>query len=815
MKRKLLIMILAIISCFACVFGLTACGGNAHDSGNTSNGGNGQSSIIEVISISLNKTSLSLVEGKAERLIVTITPSNATNKKLSWESSDTSVATVMNGAITAHKEGIAFVTVTCGNKSATCTVTVTEKVIPHTHELTLVPAKVADCEVAGNTAYYTCNCGKWFEDANAKNEITDKSGVILKATGHSYSEEWTTTSTQHWHNAICGHTLTTEKQVHNFENMVCTDCGYEKNMLTFKTLEVTDDTVYGKVSNATEDFSFIKEITADSGVIFYVCTDKACKNVIPSKTVNLEIGDNTFYILADGGNNIKLYTVTLRRRPIHTVTFDTDGGTEIETQYIEEDKIVAEPEIEKRGYTFNSWSVKNEVIRFPYIVAEPVTVKANFTANSYSVELDVNGGNDLEETKLSVTFDSEFNFPATEKVGYSLLGWYIGETQLTDANGKSIAKWTLTENKTVTAKWSINSYSVAINKNINAAGEINNLDASIVFDSEVNLVAKTYLGYIWQGWYNGSEKLTEELIYSFIMPAENLLYTAKWELDERLSNFNFTSTETTCTITGVKDKNITKVVIPDYVTSIGRYSFNGCSSLTNVIIGNGVTSIEECAFIHCSSLSSVTIGNGVTSIGGISFYDCTGLTRVYYTGDIGSWCAISGLDNLMVYGSELKTLFIGGKKVSGELIIPDGVTSIENCAFYGCSGLTSVTIPAGVTSIGNSAFSNCSGLTSVTIPAGVTSIGNSAFSNCSGLTSVTIPASVTSIGYRAFYGCSNMESAVFLGAGWGWGYYSPPSTPNSQMSYKGSIDSYRFSSTYQAANTLTRAYCDYYLKRSI
>ena len=87
------------------------------------------------------------------------------------------------------------------------------------------------------------------------------------------------------------------------------------------------------------------------------------------------------------------------------------------------------------------------------------------------------------------------------------------------------------------------------------------------------------------------------------------------------------------------------------------------------------------------------------------------------------------------------------------LTIPFGVTSIGDWAFYGCSGLTSLTIPSGVTSIGNYAFYDCSGLTSLTLPSGVTSIGIAAFEYCSGLTSLTIPSSVISIGKEAFYNC--------------------------------------------------------------
>ena len=93
-----------------------------------------------------------------------------------------------------------------------------------------------------------------------------------------------------------------------------------------------------------------------------------------------------------------------------------------------------------------------------------------------------------------------------------------------------------------------------------------------------------------------------------------------------------------------------------------------------------------------------------------------------------------------------------------EAVIPDSVTSIKNCAFEGCSSLTSITIPASVTSIGDWAFYGCSSLSSITIPDSVTEIGFGAFYGCNSLSSVTIPDSVTSIGWSAFEGCKSLTS---------------------------------------------------------
>ncbi|MBR7183906.1 MAG: leucine-rich repeat domain-containing protein, partial [Alistipes sp.] len=79
-------------------------------------------------------------------------------------------------------------------------------------------------------------------------------------------------------------------------------------------------------------------------------------------------------------------------------------------------------------------------------------------------------------------------------------------------------------------------------------------------------------------------------------------------------------------------------------------------------------------------------------------------------------------------------------------------------AFYGCSGLTSITIPNSVTKVSYYAFDDCDGLTSITIPNSVKKIGYCAFYYCDGLTSIIIPDSVTEIGRLSYSYCSRLTS---------------------------------------------------------
>ncbi len=96
----------------------------------------------------------------------------------------------------------------------------------------------------------------------------------------------------------------------------------------------------------------------------------------------------------------------------------------------------------------------------------------------------------------------------------------------------------------------------------------------------------------------------------------------------------------------------------------------------------------------------------------------------------------------------------------GDIVIPDGVTSIEWRAFYECSTITGVTIPNSVTKLGREVFSYCKNLRSVTLPESIKSIPEYTFIGCTNLRSVVIPDGITAIGVSAFSGCSALESII-------------------------------------------------------
>ena len=187
-------------------------------------------------------------------------------------------------------------------------------------------------------------------------------------------------------------------------------------------------------------------------------------------------------------------------------------------------------------------------------------------------------------------------------------------------------------------------------------------------------------------------------------------------------------------------KNVTEIVLPSTLKSIGTWAFCDCSRLTTIAIPNSVTSIGSSAFSGCSSLSSIIIPEGVTKIPVGAFYKCSALQNV----TMGN--KVTHIGEEAFY--QCRNLY--------SIQLSNSLEHIREEAFYGCVNLNTIDIPHSVKVIWKKAFFGCNSLTEIFIPKNVASIGDQAFAGCSHLVKATIESSSTRKGYDSFSYSANV-----------------------------------------------------------
>lgn len=175
------------------------------------------------------------------------------------------------------------------------------------------------------------------------------------------------------------------------------------------------------------------------------------------------------------------------------------------------------------------------------------------------------------------------------------------------------------------------------------------------------------------------------------------------------------------------------IVLPDFVRELP--SFWGKTEITSIVIPEGVTTIGTNTFSDCTSLTKITIPSSVTTIElgyGGAFNGCTSLSEFIVSENNQVFFSHSGI----LYNKADNTIAWIPESIDGELNFPSGVLEVADHAFRFRTKITNVVIDGDISKIGCYAFDGCTALTAATISEKVTFIDNSAFTDCSALSDI-------------------------------------------------------------------------------
>ena len=239
----------------------------------------------------------------------------------------------------------------------------------------------------------------------------------------------------------------------------------------------------------------------------------------------------------------------------------------------------------------------------------------------------------------------------------------------------------------------------------------------------------------------------------------------------------------------------------DNVTNVYNYLLDGCTGITTISLPESLVSINEYAFRNCSSLPEMTLPSALGSIGSHAFDGCSSIERL--TINNSDKALTLGTENSMFFDSPIKSLYVGRDlsysvnsynypyehapfyqqkgltelQFSQEgnisniaayflyeaeklptLVLPEGITQINNYAFYKNSALTTVSLPTTLNKIGDCAFSGDTSIPSLTLPDNVTSVGQSAFRNCSAMESIHLSEKLSALNQYVLADCASLKT---------------------------------------------------------
>lgn len=461
-------------------------------------------------------------------------------------------------------------------------------------------------------------------------------------------------------------------------------------------------------------------------------------------------------------------TVYAKWTELYTISFDTDGGSEVSSITGEKGTEVSAPEAPVRdGYVFDGWFADEECTQ-PYVfstLTESCTVYAKWHAlsNNIAITLNVNApilgvelnpvviigteGEDFADDEAVNLFTQAIN----SEIGYAGDPLFTFGGWAYDAEGTRLVGDVVPHsegNLALYATW-VQSSKYCI---IYFMGQEECLGEGVYkgqgFDSETIAEIASFYGQSVTIFTNIDGTVVDITADTFerdmyLIPAVDF---SDFEFVPNADSLGYTLTSYT--------GNGTDVEVPSIyngapVTAIGSGAFSGNTSVASVVLPDSVTSIGPGAFASCSSLTEV-IGGQLTYVGQDAFLH----TQVGY------------VDGGIVYLNDSCRTVIGYEGTSSSFTVPAKVIAIAEGAFAGNSAITSFTLASGsaLTEVPANAFSGCTDLSTVNFSsARITAISAGAFEGCVSLKEISLPSTVRTIEEHAFSGCSSLVSISLNG----------------------------------------------------